>query len=486
MLTVRKLACVLLVLIIASGVLLFAAKSDAAYVSGVITYNTTWARTNSSYTLTGNVFVNSGVTLTIEPGVSVNFGSYQMQVNGILNARGNSNNKIVLTSSSSSNPKIEFTSSSTSYNDASGSGCIIDNAIISSVPISVSGPSPKISNNYMTTSSSLGLISVSGGSPSIVNNVMIFRQTHGIQVSGGSPVISGNTISAGAQYDGVNGIYIAASGSAAISNNNILNGWDGIDAAGYCTITQNNIMNNRNDGIHTTNPGTLIQNNAIANNAIGVSGTGGTIGTVQNNTISGNLNAGIWGPTTPAIIRYNNIVGNHENIHLTENNTDVDATYNWWGTTDQASIDAKLWDGDNDPPNLGTSTVNFVPFLTALNPAAPTVPSSIPIPTPPPTPAPVSTATPTPTPTPTPTATPTPWITPTPYSTDYPTPPPSETPVMPTETPRQISNEGEIDLASIAVISLAIMTTIIIIAIINIKFGRSRQQPPVQPPFQSA
>ena len=42
----------------------------AASVSGTITEDTTWTAANSPYTLTGHITVDSGVTLTIEPGVT--------------------------------------------------------------------------------------------------------------------------------------------------------------------------------------------------------------------------------------------------------------------------------------------------------------------------------------------------------------------------------------------------------------------------------
>jgi parallel beta-helix repeat protein len=463
----KKLACTVVVVIIVFSALMFVQPSHAStYVNSPITSNTTWTRANSTYQLTANVIVNQGVTLTIEAGTTVNFGNYQLQVNGILNAQGNSVNKIVFTGNSGS-AKVDFSSLSTS------SGCIIDSAIINYVTISVSGASPKISNNYITNNNKA--ITVSGGSPNILSNTIIFGQDNAIHITGGSPTISGNTISGAGVYDG---IYIASSGSATITNNNILHGQEGIEALGYCVITQNNILNNINDGILTINPSSSVQNNAIANNKVGVSGTGGIMGIVQNNTISNNWNAGIWSPRASTIIRYNNIADNDQNIHLTENNTSVDATNNWWGTTDQASIDAKLWDGDNDPPNLGTSTVSFVPFLTQLNPNAPTVPSSITVPTPPPTPAPVSTASPTPTVSPTPRPNETSTPTQQPYQYPTATPYNYET-ATPTATPGEISNSGgEMDLTSVAVIAVAVMATLVIVFAINRTFARgSRTQP---------
>lgn len=74
-------------------------------VSGTISQNTTWTlapmppNNGSPYIVIGNITVNPGVTLTIEPGVEVKFaGNYSLTVNGTLSAAGTSSQNIRFTS----------------------------------------------------------------------------------------------------------------------------------------------------------------------------------------------------------------------------------------------------------------------------------------------------------------------------------------------------------------------------------------------------
>ncbi len=75
----------------------------ATQVSGIITSNTTWDVDDSPYQLTGDVIVNPGVTLTIEPGVVVKGGvgddtTIELKIQGHLEAIGESAYPITFTS----------------------------------------------------------------------------------------------------------------------------------------------------------------------------------------------------------------------------------------------------------------------------------------------------------------------------------------------------------------------------------------------------
>ena len=79
-------------------------------VSGTLTVNTTWTSAGNPYYVVGNVGVPQGITLTILPGVIINFNTqYQIIVNeGMLVANGDSNNPIVFNGNASGSAMILF------------------------------------------------------------------------------------------------------------------------------------------------------------------------------------------------------------------------------------------------------------------------------------------------------------------------------------------------------------------------------------------
>ena len=71
----------------------------ATIVSGVISQNVTWSASNSPYIVNGDITIQQGATLTIEPGTIVKVEEgYSITVNGVLNADGTADSRIVFTS----------------------------------------------------------------------------------------------------------------------------------------------------------------------------------------------------------------------------------------------------------------------------------------------------------------------------------------------------------------------------------------------------
>ena len=112
-----------------ASALQFGASQGVTSVNGTISSDTTWTQANSPYNFTGPVGIASGVTLTIEPGATVNLRSYYIQVNGTLDAQGSSTNPIYFKAEQT------FTSLSNSRNEQTATGCIIENAIIDGTAI---------------------------------------------------------------------------------------------------------------------------------------------------------------------------------------------------------------------------------------------------------------------------------------------------------------------------------------------------------------
>ena len=368
----KSLSRAILITILVGGFILagdvhFDTVKAATDVTGIISSDVTWTKANSPYSLTGPMLVSNGVTLTIEPGVTVYLNEHYIKVNGTLVARGSSTDKIHFEISDSQvyymDKEIEFTSSSTDWDEQTGSGCIIENAVVNT-KLSISN-SPKISNNIINAR-----ISVSGESPVTISNNTITDQ---IAVSSeSSVVISNNNLVSEGTYDNVIAI---TGGSAVISNNNIT-GKGGAGSIGISILGDNhvhvsdNFISGFGIGIRAAGPTTIERNSIFGNNygivigesvALGLMIVGATSDIIiRNNTIEDN-SYGIYGPTYATTIIYNNIQNNSDyNIGI-RGGGNVTVTNNWWGTTDTQAINQTMFDFKNDY-NLGTIT--FIPFLT--------------------------------------------------------------------------------------------------------------------------
>jgi hypothetical protein len=79
---------------------------DGTEISGEITTNTTFTKAKSPYYIIGDVWVKHGARLTIKPGVKVIFkGYYRMTINGSIDARGTSTERILFTTTKENQEK---------------------------------------------------------------------------------------------------------------------------------------------------------------------------------------------------------------------------------------------------------------------------------------------------------------------------------------------------------------------------------------------
>jgi len=404
----------------------FGAAQSGTNVSYIISQDSTWTPAGSPYTLTGNTLVYQGVTLTIEPGVTVNLGSYYIEVNGTLSAMGTPPDKITFNGG-----QITFTSSSNGWSEQTDSGCLIENAnidqtsIISSNPLkidssningeitavssiisnsiitgTITGSNLIISNNNVegdiTTQVNSAIGSFNNESSVISNNVV----TGSINVGYFNLATSGDTSSV--FNNTVTGSISAVSGEGApeIYNNAVSGNGNGpgIECSGYGSVF-NNFIYSCQDGIGLYTPrgfgGNLpcnatVENNLVVDNTRGIDieltstfGPSAICPTILSNSISGN-SVGIYlsetDYTATPTIQNNNLQNNSNyNFDLSAPNN-VDATNNWWGTTNQSAISNTIYDYNQD---FTLGQVTFTPFLTAPSPQAPNL--NTPIPTPAPT-----------------------------------------------------------------------------------------------------
>lgn len=413
----------------------FSLAQTGTQVSGIITQDTTWTKTNSPYSLTGPVAVNTGATLTIQAGTTVNINNYYIQINGTLNARGTNTEQIYFYGG-----KISFTSVANGWNEQTGTGCIIKNANVisdvdSSIPLDFDGnvmPSNTLSvysKSLISNNPFILNLNLDGSSSMVTNNTVAE-----ITADSGSPTISNNTI-LGVLGPTASSYFAVSSNvdSILISNNNIFGTVLLTSSGGSATILGNTVTPKSYQVPNYPQPelfaGIILlgsSNYYVYNNFISGCSTAIDVDDciIQNNTIANNALAIKLTSSVSAVINFNNLENNSQNIVLANTPNNVNATFNWWGTTDIVQIGNSIHDSKNDF-NLGT--VNFVPYLTAPNTqAVPNQNASMPTPSLSTTPVPITTSTQTPgsqtltslpTSTPTPNQTSNPTTSPLPFAT---------------------------------------------------------------------
>ncbi|MCX6030419.1 MAG: S8 family serine peptidase [Chloroflexi bacterium] len=386
-------------------------RSSEQHVSGTIGTSRTWTN-DKSWVVVNNVGIAPGVTLTIQPGTTVEFnGNYSLNVGGTLIADGTTEQPILFLpySAEGSWNRILFDDPSTDATVDPAGNYLAGNILRH---MHVRGATGGVACNNATpylehlTMSDGGVNCPPGNTPLWVldSDVMggvasssghVWRSTisGGLSLAGASSVLS-NTISGN----------IIVSGDGTVTNNQVFRGninlgagivlsntlqsgginvgtgsivqdnslesppGVGIQASGIVTVTGNRVVSSSGAGIVTS--GGLVQGNLIANSA----GDGLQVGAAA---VVSNTFTGIWGRALyasggiPQQITGNNFEVNRGPYDLYNDNPagqDISAFSNWWGATNSAAIDDRIFDY-NDDYNKGL--VIYAPLLSTPSQSAP-------------------------------------------------------------------------------------------------------------------
>ncbi len=238
------------------AILFVVSQLEASNVGGVISSNTTWS---GNISVTSDLTINDGVTLTVNPGTNITFnGHYVLNVQGRLLAQGNKSNYIIFTAQNSSTgwAGIRFDQTPSTNNQSIIEYCKI------SYGKANSGTSEQkqggaifvkeysnliIRNNIISNNSAIyygGAISCRvGASPTIVGNIIVNNSSNSLgggiyMYSNANPKIDHNTIANNTASNG-GGIYANNTqpyvydnivyGNTASSNSNINTGINSVN-----------------------------------------------------------------------------------------------------------------------------------------------------------------------------------------------------------------------------------------------------------------
>ncbi len=350
----------LLTLSILLGQLIFdskEAKSATVIGAGSISVDTIWDIANGTYYIEGNVTLDYGVNLTIEPGVEVRFnGPYWLHIGGNLTAVGTPANMINFTSNASfplpgplpgdwDRIQVNLTGHATiKY-------C---NITYSTYGLEIIGSNENdIQNNNISSNYFDGITLFQSSNNTISNNTVIYNENNGIFLSESHE----NDIKYNNVYENwVIGIFLSKSSDNHIINNSIWGNYRGIYLSGSSgaesennELSLNSIYMN-DEGIRMisfTSNNHLIKNFIFSNTDYGMALSGSHNNNITKNDIFLNSDRGLYlsSANNNDIIK-NNISTNAKGINLTSSVNNQIYHNIFWNNTEQAHDDTtnNFWD----------------------------------------------------------------------------------------------------------------------------------------------
>lgn len=228
----------------------------------------------------------------------------------------------------------------------------------------------------------------------IKNNISINNGGNGFYFGWGDVVrgFADNTIEGNIIYNNSgNGITVARDSNVIKKNFVVNNKGSGINISGTyiyegLTIENNIISGNLGYGLDlTSNTNSLIRYNSILNSggnsdnpSLGIPNSYITSinNTITYNTIDASENNAIelkYGPNTFNNNNFLRTEGSYIFKLLTNNNSDINAENNYWGTSTESEIQAAIYDYSDD---FELGAIDYTPFLTSPNIDAPISPPS--------------------------------------------------------------------------------------------------------------
>src|SRR6266446_7040316 len=308
------------------------------FVSGEISVDTTWPLTGNPYIATGNILIDTGVTLTMDPGVILRFdGAYELEIDGTLNAQGDSTRQIIFTSNSSTPAPgdwnyIYIGDVCHDYNSALQTGCMMRyctveyaggdasanwNAGVRAEKCTVLFDHCLIQHNL---GGGLSIYDYDYTYTNITNSVIYDNQGNGIVYWGDGP-ISCNLI-----VKNQEGLFVGEGYTLVVTNNVFAENTGWIFGFGYWdyeTFNNNSIVNDTctSDLLSTSQGGLNFNYNTFAGNLLG--GTSSIVSNSANHHYHHNN-------------FFNNTATGNYYVFSNQNpvgNGNIDADSNYWGTT---------------------------------------------------------------------------------------------------------------------------------------------------------
>lgn len=312
--------------------IIFAALSVAMFgISGHITTDTTW---NTNQIVTGVLYIDAGVTLSIMPGVQVTvpkidqnadgIGDIYIEVSGRLQVQGTALNKVVFTSHSADQLPSDWLGIKY-LTPQSGMLSTISNAEIlyAHEPLFVNGRNLTLNNVRIAYSGDYGMrINNTFLTTNITNCTIDENAGYGLLIEAGPVNITGLNLFHNGDY-GIKllGPSVVTASDVVASTNSAQGIWvvSDFDA----TFTNSRAVSNSTEGVYLDNSTTSFTNSDISNNHTGVllTGTSG-LPTFSHCTISNNA-LGVWFQSRPASFSYCNIENNNSGIVIYRANPEV-------------------------------------------------------------------------------------------------------------------------------------------------------------------